>query len=125
LISAELLDSYLELWARGKLADGACYKALSYPASTSVHRYARRGGAAPHPTVVSPVGEATDAFETVDRAVAQMRQSHNPLWYCVLTERLLGLGPDEARAKRLRISPDRFKTALNSARRWLREQLDR
>lgn len=124
MISAEHLDALLELWAKAKLSDGGALRALWYPSSTAEHRFARRGGSAPRASLVTPVGASSDAFERVDRAIAKLRQSRNPLFYSVLTERLLGTGPDESRAKRLNLPLDRFQMTLNSARRWLRQELD-
>jgi hypothetical protein len=123
MIDAEYLDVLLEIWARAQLADRGAYRGLWYPTATPVHKYAQRGGA---PLSTAPAYDSSpDAFERVDRAMGKLKmQSPNPLMYDAIHQRLLGEGPDERRARQLRISPDRFKIALGSARRWLRRELD-
>lgn len=123
MISPETLNAYLELWAKAKLSEGGAYRALWYPSATAEERYLRRGGigsSSQGPTSVS----GADVFERVDAAIAKLRQSRNPFWYSALHQRYLEIGPDETRAARLRITPEKFKSALGSARRFLRQELD-
>lgn len=123
MIDPEYLDALLELWAREVLGDRAVYRGLGYPPATPEERWARRGGLPPASNPVSPVSEAPDAFVRIDRAMAGLRGA-NPMWFAVLRERMLAPGPDESRARRLRIEPRVFKIRLGSARRWLRGRLE-
>lgn len=124
MISIEELDAYLEIWAREKLGDNAAYRRLWYPNSTPEHRFALRGGAAPSPAIISPVSGIPDAFEKIDKAMSQLLRSRPTIWYKVISEWLLNPAPNEIRARKLNLESGRFKTILNSTRRYLRDILD-
>lgn len=119
MISAEHLDVLLEIWARGVMGEGSIYRGLWYPRATPEHRYATRGGIMSSGRATSPAGEAADAFEQTDAAMARLR-AETPLWHAVIVQRWCEPGPDELRARRLNLNPEKFKSALGSARRWLR-----
>lgn len=125
MITADHLDSLLNIWARAKLSDGAIFRNLGYPQATPEERYVRRGGISSSGAQLHTPGAEADAFERTDAAIAKLKQSQVSDLYSVLCSRWLEIGPDESRARRLRLTPDKFKSKLNSARRFLRQELDR
>lgn len=122
MIPAEDLDNLLNLWATVKLRDGSAYRRLWYPSATTEERFARRGGAAPGEASTDP-GDP-EAFERMDRAMAKLRLKRRG-YYAAIHQRWLETGPDESRAKRLGVSITLFHSRLESAKRWLRDELDR
>lgn len=120
MISPDTLDALLTLWARAKLNDNLALRRLWYPSATPEEKYARRGGAAP--AANHDPGDP-EAFERVDRAMAMLRE-HRRTLYAAIHQRWLTIGPDESRAKRLGVPVETFKSRLDAANRWLREELD-
>jgi hypothetical protein len=123
MITAEHLDALLEIWARGAMGEGSIYRGLWYPRATPEHRYATRGGIASSGHATTTVGEAADAFEAMDALLARLRV-YSELWYQVIVQRWCAPGPDELRARRLNLDPEKYKSALGSARRWLRSKFE-
>ncbi len=122
MISPEYLDQLLELWAGVQLGERYEVHGLGIPRGDTVSRWLRRGGISSERSG-GTVDERIDQAELIGHAIDKLRK-YRPLWLDVIVQRMLWPGPDEVRAERINFTPDKFKIALGSARRWLREELD-
>lgn len=120
MISAELLDTMLEVWARWSVGDGGLRR-LWYPSRSAAMSQA------PIPGSLSQVDLDPDYLTTecamrVDRELSVLK-THNTKWFYAITTFYSEAAPDEMKAQSQRVSLPTYRARVYQAKQWLRRRL--
>lgn len=118
MVTAELLDTMLEVWARWSVGDGGLRR-LWYPSRSAAMSQTQ---SVDKLAALDPDYLTTECAMRIDRELSVLK-AHNEGWFRAVTTYYAESVPDEMKAQNQRVSLVTYRARVYQAKQWLRRRL--